>query len=1420
MKVYYIRIEDADFTKTLGSWESPEIDIYDNDTYKNYCTTRVGYGSNLLGDGTWTGLNATSPTESESGYVVGDRFVDTSGPAAVVSYTFEATPDIDGLVTYSLDVQTSVDDTNPTWATPALNIQPSDNIGLTNVDRYLKFVLRFENAVNFTFTGTLLVRVEIDAPVMAPLYRRTRRLLDKLPEWMAMREADSTAATPTTLGAAFINIAGGEWLEALASDLTYLDLQKHITTVDLNQVAWVWRKDQVANQVWEVIGDDTVLSQAFDLEEFYEAFEDEDIYFWEESTDTLYVRQEYSSLLVNGEAHTELSAHHVWNWIDDIGLLVDLDRIHLEDNTSFQLRILDVHRNRPGVGVENFKRTLRRELNIWSVYGSTPNSDYVGATPIVLEISDIEKDRTYVHPDGLPTDKFLKLAGRLAQDYPTTWGYFFWNKTFWDLGGPKHEGYATLPQRYDATPLLNADTQSGVGYGNDLYVYRPEAVTGPHQFNASLKIRGRERTWRTEYTPVTVDLEIYGQADKDIYTNTPISVPLTIELVVGGVTYYYNVTLSATNNASSSFPSGSSSAYTEFDIFSADGKTHLPFKHKVTGVSVLDQSTPYFIPFSAVTSMSIHSGHWTLGATPTYEDAVGTNIYQAWFHTTPGSAVNSTTAVATISPSTLEPRVILRNTVVNMTSGKWTSEKFNYSVTMNGALPDQTQQSYTLTMPTIAWPSQLHATPNLEYIVKIISHDGAATPTYGAYALDDDDDEFFIPASYVYAAGSNVWTSNQRSFLAATSTITFATGSGGDATPVYPIQGSLWTLFERSQVTPYVGIVDENGPWRNNVPSQVGNVNFGWKAAELARTDFNIPNTANFVPTWIGVEATDPQVIIWLDNNTIVPYDNTTTITYPANAVEEYKSGNLYGFESLMIRARLRPDPAPQWNPQINSGWFYEKQQEYYLYAARAEAVVTADDEVVLSGVAHQGAPIIVYTDEATPKLLRQVSFSDATPTLTFEQSQLIRGNGTENLYLAYPDVYDVSVIEHYSGDSVSADSSSSTNIIQLGLDSDVEKAYEVSYRVRNSFIAEMNYDDNNEQRTRLTFDDVGDYVVSYESSLFNPATPIDLPLSPLYTSVDEGFVFVSHNEYTLDAIRVYLSPPKVVANGTDYIQVSIRSLDRYGNPKADQSFSLSTSFGTLETSSVTTDRDGFATVRLTAGVVPPVDTLTGVVTVTGAVSATVNFEVALVTPAVDTILAVPSVEEIPADARSKVTIFGKLESTSFTPRANTRVYYRRGRSLFELFQQAFQGSVLTNSDGEFSVGPFTAATPTQPGFWFLSVETDPATPTRHVGDVVFWNEYPTTTYGIDDLSGLPRPAIQMATPVAAIPPYAVTYKFPQSYDEAATPVITSATPTWLPPKWYSMPWYLQYQLGLLGSTPNALAASYLTNARPPRREL
>ncbi|HJS83577.1 MAG TPA: invasin domain 3-containing protein [Nitrososphaera sp.] len=1631
MRIYYLRLTTSDFTQSGNTWTSDTIDLYDNSSYRNFSTWKADYGLDLLGNGVWTGIDQHSPTTSDTGEIVSGRYLDTSGRVDVVSYNVEITNTLGtGNVGVALDLYGSPVSTGyfPDEWHKAGPYPTSETIDLIGAHRYMRVVANFSADSGITFDATIYLRIEIGLPIISPLYRGTRNLLNKFPEWMAIRELDNVdhatpeLATPVSLGGKVLNALVGEWLDELNSGITYLDFQRYISTVDLNQKAWVYKVARLPQFVYSVTGDGTELTRAYSIEELYEALPEEDVAWWDEDDDIIYTNKLYDEFQINGTTyHQEL--HHVWNFLDDLGLSVDLGRLPGESNESFQKRVLDVNINKPGVGVENFKKALRRELNLWKVYGSTPDSNYVGATPEILEIEDIEKDPSFVGPDGLPTRKFIELVDRLASQYPTTWGRFRWDRGLWDIGGPKHEGFSTLPYQLDATPLSAVDTQAGVGDGPDLLVFRPGVITGPHDFRVRFKARGRQKTTREEYLPVELEFYIYGQGDRLFYTNPTTTVWLTVEIKTFGsaTVYYHSFQVSNVSNVDVDRPDSTSETnYLFFDLDGSGTDDALTFSNKTTGAAY--DSTGH-IPLEDIETVTLVSGKWSVEG-QAYTLAAASDVFSAWFshddtevlvyNTSAGNRPSFSGEQAT--PSALpQPRVVMRSKESSSASGTWKSEKVPYKVVLNDNNPPTTENPVIVQMPNIVFDPYI--TGNKEWVVELKNSDQG---TLGGQFRNEAGSTVFLNSTYFAVDDNNTWTQGKKELPHATTTSIEVSTVDGALYP--PTDNSVWTMFEYTQTVPYNGTVDENGPWRNGEAPSEGNNNYNFMTVNLGRDDFGIPETTNYVVTWMGVEVLDDtQVLAWIDSNTVEPaVADNSSVTYPVNAIKEHFNGSVYSYDPFVLKVRLRPDPSPEWHPQIHSGWFYQDKEEYYFYAKKFQETTSAATPTMLASASYQGAPIIVSTssdefgyfapsgtqvfqsesdlsstdyidiqfkveaasgtegsiiskresgalawdltlankvlkftwsedgtsdaseshlysfdygyplvgrlrfianngsdeyiatfyysldngktwieteefirgpasfidDNDSPLkigegfngkiyyvelrdadglvaswdpggaiespwdswsdahgntwaglngavvvptvYLRQVAFMDsatpgATPsTLSLINVEQVDGTGIAKLYLAYPDVYDVSVVNLSTGQDIDADTFTRTSELTTDEPTNRDHVYSVTYTVRYSFIADHEQiDSDGTLRTKLIFDkapaDIGvdQYYVNYEGSRFDPATPVNLPLNPLYTTVDEGFIFISKHEYPLLGADLYLSPTKIIADGSDYIVVTLRAHDKYGNPKAKQQFALSTTFGTIAPTTVTTDNDGAAIAILTAAA--STTDIEGTVTATGPVSIEANFDIDYTKEREKRLIAAPSAEQIPADGVTKNIVLGKIEDEEFAPISGASVTWKKARSLYEVLATVppSNGTVISNTAGHFTVGPFTAATPGSPGYWFVSMETTVSGDT--IGDVVYWHEYGESNYGVENFTGLPHPPVQMATPVwnyqlpvpatpvmGQLPPYSNNNQFPTHYDEAtpvapATPIRDTPELCWLPPKWFAIPRYIQYQLGLLG---------------------
>lgn len=1771
MKTYHLRLTQSDFTRTGNTWRSQVYDLYYNNQYKNYSITKAAQGTDLLGTGVYTGLNKYSASQSEIGTVESGRFIDTSARIDIVSWQLDFTDDNPAGITSFFNVFTSTNST----ATPAYlgewttteNILPGNDIYVINSGRYAFFELDMTSDMDLSsIEFEVFVIIEIDAPTINGYFTGTRSLQNKFPEWMTLREYDpsdplgATPATPTTVGGSFLNAVAGEWLTDLSSKLQYQQYQLYINSVDVSQKDWVYRAVGLPTYVYSIQGDGLDLSRAASIQEYHQSLLTEDACFWNLSTKELYVNKNYTTLTINGTTY-ELTPYHVWNSLDDIGTTVDLFRLPSESNTSFKSRILDVYKNPSGVSADAFKLAIRRELNLWKYYGSTPDSDYQGATPNVLEMGDILNDASYFDADGMPTAEFIDLVTQLAEKYPLTWGYFLWDQAFWDADGVQNKGFSTLPRRLDATPVTEPYRESGVGDGNDLFMFKPQGYTGPNQFTGTLKLRGRQKTTRSEYIPLTFGVKVYGTASENYYSNPSVTGNFTIEITLSGVVYYCPITITTQNNTTYyATPNSSGTALLEWTT--PDGFTDIAFPFRNYNTNVLygtGAATPSNqINLRNVTRIEIKKG-WYGGptATPAYTNTPTDSQYRLWFIQTPGTwigqgSVGTSLLLTSFNWQTTIPSLRMQSQSLNYfmatpnatppaTPNTWVSDNYLYTVTLNGVAPNMTQQNFVLTLPKIIWPA---STINRQYVIELTTFNGT---TFGAYSDANASTPTFVPSTQIAVNGSTAWTIGGKaqsiSYLATTATFSSS----------FAITSSVWSLFEATQITKNPsGLVDENGPYIGGRPAPKLNKNFRLSTLKLSRDDFGIPNTTNYIVTWIGVDSvSNNNVTMWLDTNSVLPAvtDQAETglnIVYPTDTVVEVYSSTTgkYSFSDLPVYAKLKVGINDTWNPKLYSGYFYDDIDEYYLYANPTTESATANT-AVLKGLNRQGAPLIIqavpsdsswsqavsvplsswsavandgnstyvavatsgtnqimrssdnglswtsqpaleanswigvtygnglfvavastgthrvmtspdgitwtlvtapgtgswrditygnglfvavsntsggsvmtspngttwtlrtapaidwwgvtygnglfvavginatyqimtssdgftWTGQAAPEAnsfwavgygnglfvavagtgtnriitspdgvtwtgrlapenntwygisysdglfvaiaqdgvhrymtsnngitwtqhtapgtvtwigvsgndgkfvavgnsgtnrvmlisepsteeLRQVAFwNDSTPstaTPTTSTTQTVLGNGTTNLYVAYYDIYNITVWDNTIAQTVAlASNSSIDNIVRLTQPSKIDHEYEITYTVRFSYAVDNDYvDTDGLYKSRILFDrsatDISStYSVSYETSIYDPATPVDISLNPMYTSIDEGFVFIDHDVRPLGQVEVKISPSALVADGLDYALITLRSFDNVGNPKPFQTFKMYTNWGTIDKTTVTTDRDGFGYATLTSKVwaggafgqgipstpnalIPatPGSVNQGLVLATIAgMDAKAAFQIQLLAPSLGKVVASMDSASIISDGKSATTIFGLVEDSSHRPVSGITVYWNKARTIYELFKNRklvtnaatpgsvnLSGSVVTDSLGRFTVGPFVSST--QSGYWFVSTEAFvPATPSSNSdyrGDVVYWYEYPNITSSIDIVSSNIVYPTQSATPSFKIPQYSLGSAFPTTYDEATPRAITAATPSivWTPPKWYAIDKYKQYQMGLLGNAINVIAAT------------
>jgi hypothetical protein len=1471
MKVYKLRFTQDDFvSKEPNVWRTDVIDLYDNNQYKNYSARRAPYGSNLLGNGVYTGLNSGDSINSEIGYIDSGRFVDTSGSIDILTWSVSLSQPAQANVDIKLNLYSTstagqvpyYDSINPAmvndWAT-SLDLEPGSTIYKFESERYCFFELDFvsDAAIDLDADVELIIGVEIYSPAVNGFFPGTRRVLDKFPEWMEMREYDpedindDNKATPTKLGSLFINSVAGEWLTDLRGKITYEEFQRHIENVDLDQKAWVYRSSAVPQHIWSAKfnngSGDIQLTYTSSIGEFYDCDSSDDAFFYNEATSEIYTIKEYDSLKLNNEEYAQ-ELFQVWNSLDDIGVAVDLFRLTGESNDSFKKRILDVYINKPGVTAERFKTALRRELNLWKYEGYEPDSYYLGATPEVLTIEDIEKSGSYFDASGVPKESFYNLVAKLAKKYPMTWGLFRYGEALWDVDGLYHKGMAVVPKQFDAATPSLSDYQSGVGDINDLLVLPPDFHKEEQEFDITLAVRGKRPVPTLRHSEIRFRANVTGISSYTTAEYDPVTSPFYIEIVSGGVAYIANITLSASfyggdpgiiNLDTYSIgvlwpPVNMPEAITRFEWYTPGGETSsfLQWYRKSDGLIIDNQ----FLT-STITNVKVYPQFWD-PATQTASGAIDSNYYNLKF--------NDSSLVSKIGYGGVTP---LQEASPNFLTEDLTLQFQAYDFTVNVGNPEgfiSTPQSVEVVVnknnqldPCIINVGNFNfpdyndsGSPIHKVKVEVVEQN--SNGARGVFV--NGESELFIPANgNLSLNGSSVWTNGIKTItlgsplaLGDTVALTFACSTAPD----YPESVPVWEPLYATQVVPLSGNkVNEHGPYRYGLTPRVNNSSFVLDNLRLWRYDFGL--LPGDIVTWIGVDnVSNDNVLVWVDTNTIIPYsgvisdsggwsmsdwslidwslaefgepsDPESEEDYPDNALSERSNGY---FGPLSIYAKLRPNINPEWSPFFHTGWFYEDQQEYYLYADPESATLSSGNVLPLSSQPQQGAPIIVETDSGSQ--LRQVAkFGSSTP-LYFSEEKV--GTGTDSLFVGYDFITDVVVYDKSTAQPVSTTNTSYfTNEIKTTVPTDENHTYLITYKPRQSFYADSL---STPGYTNLIFAEAADsdpYTVTWEASEFNPAKKLQLPLHPIYTSMQEGFIYIDHNEQTLSYVEAQVSPSVMLATPGEYALVTLSAYDKYGNPKPNVEFQVSHPGNvTLSETSVTTDSSGQAFLYVEANTTSVSGSLSAAPQGYPVSPISISYRVRKLTTQKNKVVGVMDSNQIVADGDSGTTLFGYVYDLDDNPVVGASVYWRKARDMKALLvdtstsssmatpgQNGTAGRVITDSNGRFTVGPFISHD--EPGYWLVSVETlvPPA------GDVTYWYEYLNGTSILESISLQPYPYIQQATPAGYYERYYATPAYPVTLDERdyqSTP--TSAGPEWSPPSWFPISRYTQYQMGLLGS--------------------
>jgi len=952
--------------------------------------------------------------------------------------------------------------------------------------------------------------------------------------------------------------------------------------------------------------------------------------------------------------------------------------------------------------------------------------------------------------------------------------------------------------------------------------------------------------------------------------------------------------------------SSASPEFSVMPVFDTEGYTSsdIVFKRKTNNnplvVSINANNSTTRIPFTKVSNLVMKNGKWngTSYATP------NTDSFNAFFSNSSRLLDYQSTSLSASTPAidqNLSVKIVSKlysqKTISGITSAVKDNLVLNEGVqntTADVSMPlEQIQRS-------IIYPNG--ATPNKVYINVISPTNAFDSPDqtvddnigiYGGVSYDPEiDRNIYIPSSpnIVASVYGTSLPSNSFGFINSEnsgSTVNYYFGKIEYSLPStpnqviirsqngikYPLQSISWEPFELEASPSISGYVDENGliKYKNENGEFIPGLNTNiLDLFEVTRESFGLSGSQKFNYFFERIYPRDTQdkdTTIWSDQTIVKPFLNRSyvlessvqnainnplthsyVIDYPFDSIIETfnSTRNTTVFSNIKVRGKLYDFKIDSF---VKTGWVHLGKQEYYIYSEPVEEVFSGRfKKINLLGQPKQGAPIIVSVKDSlsTPISYTEIAFIDAaTPGgISFTNYETIKPRQNNSFYLGYKDLYNISVKDTYTGETILENATTNTNILEVPLNTKVlnpKRDYVVGYNVNNSYYIDYEYG-NNDYITSIYFNSTPTYSgnhtysFTYENSEFGQATPITIDMNAITSSIGDSYVALSYGNYDFSHIETIVSPQFIINDNKDFIDISIFSYDVNGNRKPHQTFDVSSATLTLSNNRVTTDAEGYA--HLTAKCPTSVSVIAKTIayvqfnginyssdstahpnSVSGG---SIKLDSIEVIPAIQAssnkIYASVSNKVIKADGVSELYINGILLKDN-VPEQNKIIYWKKSDYVYTALTDqtyssnaaaplntAFSGIAYSDNNGRFSIGPFRSSGKDNPGYWFVSLESEFSStltipPTNVLaGDVVYWLEdYDALNYNyVDSIRTIDLINYDQTK---TIDMYA-TPSFKISYYNQDTVDVSDQNPRWVPPKWFPTDRYHQYQSGLYGSTP------------------
>lgn len=364
----------------------------------------------------------------------------------------------------------------------------------------------------------------------------TQKLADEYPQWTRIRKYKES------IGQQFLNFYGMNF-EEVESWLNWIDDQKHLTKTDVHVLDWVYvyplievKQNDIIQLFYQKDSQTHIIPIIEDIKGFFNndtnqggMIDYEERRFYSKSK-----IDEIRGIVRNENGIKEFKSnpipYHIWNTFDEFGLLLNVKRLHLENNKDFKERLLDVFRypansSNTGIGhgiareLNLIKRTNEKEL-LWENDQKSLLIHNRSGLPIDIESLRVDyqplNDEQYevldnkhilIHPlrkyqkhiisfiygldkhelhnkndiklqkmmfqeNGQATGKLIDWVSYINTVAPIMWNRFKWDEGYWDTVSKELSGLGYIPNMWDSDISIWKDYKFLVNRWEDEQIWK------------------------------------------------------------------------------------------------------------------------------------------------------------------------------------------------------------------------------------------------------------------------------------------------------------------------------------------------------------------------------------------------------------------------------------------------------------------------------------------------------------------------------------------------------------------------------------------------------------------------------------------------------------------------------------------------------------------------------------------------------------------------------------------------------------------------------------------------------------------------------------------------------------------------------------------------------------------------------------